>query len=84
MPSDLKGGEAARWLNVPPRRNMNTAVVDSRSSESVSTPVCWATSVRRHVGIQRKAESKSCAREAPFHVLQEKMAGFWNYRTDPK
>jgi pyrroloquinoline quinone biosynthesis protein E len=23
-------------------------------------------------------------REAPFHVLQEKMAGFWNYRTDPK
>jgi hypothetical protein len=24
------------------------------------------------------------AREAPFHVLQEKMAGFWNYRTDPK
>jgi hypothetical protein len=24
------------------------------------------------------------AREAPFHVLQEKMAGFWSYRTDPK
>jgi hypothetical protein len=23
-------------------------------------------------------------REAPFHVLQEKMAGFWSYRTDPK
>ncbi len=23
-------------------------------------------------------------REAPFHILQEKMAGFWNYRTDPK
>ncbi|MGA8540363.1 MAG: pyrroloquinoline quinone biosynthesis protein PqqE [Terriglobales bacterium] len=22
--------------------------------------------------------------EAPFHVLQEKMAGFWSYRTDPK
>ncbi len=24
------------------------------------------------------------AREAPFHVLQEQMAGFWRYRTDPK
>jgi pyrroloquinoline quinone biosynthesis protein E len=24
------------------------------------------------------------AREAPFHVLQENMAGFWSYRTDPK
>jgi pyrroloquinoline quinone biosynthesis protein E len=23
-------------------------------------------------------------REAPFHVLQEKMGGFWSYRTDPK
>ncbi len=23
-------------------------------------------------------------REAPFHVLQEKMTGFWSYRTDPK
>jgi pyrroloquinoline quinone biosynthesis protein E len=23
-------------------------------------------------------------REASFHVLQEKMAGFWSYRTDPK
>jgi hypothetical protein len=24
------------------------------------------------------------AREAAFHVLQEKMAGFWSYRTDLK
>ena len=24
------------------------------------------------------------AREAPFHVLQEEMGGFWSYRTDPK
>jgi len=24
------------------------------------------------------------AHEAPFHVLQERMAGFWSYRTDPK
>jgi pyrroloquinoline quinone biosynthesis protein E len=24
------------------------------------------------------------AHEAPFHVLQEKMAGVWSYRTDPK
>ena len=24
------------------------------------------------------------AREAPFHVLQEKMGEFWSYRTDPK
>jgi hypothetical protein len=24
------------------------------------------------------------AREASFHVLQEKMAGFWSYRADPK
>lgn len=23
-------------------------------------------------------------REAPFHVLQQEMAGFWSYRTDPK
>ena len=23
-------------------------------------------------------------RQAPFHILQEKMAGFWTYRTDPK
>jgi PqqA peptide cyclase len=24
------------------------------------------------------------AHQAPFHVLQEKMSGFWSYRTDPK
>ncbi len=24
------------------------------------------------------------AREAPFHVMQEEMGGFWSYRTDPK
>ncbi len=35
----------------------------------------------------RDDESKGSApeaREAPFHVLQEKMASFWSYRTDPK
>jgi len=28
--------------------------------------------------------SAAQAQEAPFHVLQEKMSGFWTYRTDPK
>lgn len=38
-------------------------------------------------GAVRDDEAKGSAhkaREAPFHVLQEKMAGFWSYRTDPK
>jgi PqqA peptide cyclase len=30
------------------------------------------------------AEPAPEARGAPFHVLQEKMAGLWTYRTDPK
>jgi PqqA peptide cyclase len=32
----------------------------------------------------RMSSSAPEAQEASFHVLQEKMSGFWSYRTDPK
>jgi PqqA peptide cyclase len=32
----------------------------------------------------QSALSSVGAQEAPFHVLQQKMSGFWSYRTDPK
>ena len=35
-------------------------------------------SLRRGDGVVEKIH------DTPFHVLQEKMAGFWTYRTDPK
>jgi PqqA peptide cyclase len=36
------------------------------------------------VAVESPSASVPEAREAPFHVLQEKMSGFWSYRTDPK
>ena len=33
---------------------------------------------------ENSSASAPKAEEAPFHVLQEKMSRFWNYRTDPK
>ncbi len=36
------------------------------------------------VSEDRATGSAPEAHNAPFHVLQEKMAGFWSYRIDPK
>ncbi len=41
--------------------------------------------VREDAGAAKESSGSAFgAREAPFHVLQEKMDGFWSYRTDPK
>jgi pyrroloquinoline quinone biosynthesis protein E len=55
---------------------------------SATDPVCELAplhhivedAVRENAAIGTTPE----AREAPFHVLQEQMASFWSYRTDPK
>jgi pyrroloquinoline quinone biosynthesis protein E len=51
-------------------------------------PVCELAPLHRLIEAAVRddtvAGSAPEAREAPFHVLQEKMAGFWSYRTDPK
>ena len=55
---------------------------------SATDPVCELAPMHQLVedAVREDAVMGSApeAREAPFHVLQEKMAGFWSYRTDPK
>ena len=55
---------------------------------SATDPVCELAPfhhlIERAVCEDAVTRSAPDAREAPFHVLQEKMAGFWSYRTDPK
>jgi len=55
---------------------------------SATDPVCELAPLHHLVenAVREDATTESApeAREAPFHVLQEKMAGFWSYRTDPK
>jgi pyrroloquinoline quinone biosynthesis protein E len=55
---------------------------------SATDPVCELAPLHHIVedAVREDATPGSTpeAREAPFHVLQEQMAGFWSYRTDPK
>jgi pyrroloquinoline quinone biosynthesis protein E len=55
---------------------------------SATDPVCELAPlhnlIERAVGEDATAKVAPEAREAPFHVLQEKMTGFWTYRVDPK
>jgi PqqA peptide cyclase len=55
---------------------------------SATDPVCELAPLHHLIedAVREDAATGSApeAREAPFHVLQEKMAGFWSYRTDPK
>ena len=56
---------------------------------SATDPVCQLAPKHRLVEAvllesQSSKEPAPEIPEAPFHVLQERMAGFWSYRTDPK
>jgi PqqA peptide cyclase len=55
---------------------------------SATDPVCELAPlhhlIEHAVSEDAVAGSAPEAHEASFHVLQEKMAGFWSYRTDPK
>src|SRR5271167_2742732 len=55
---------------------------------SATDPVCELAPLHHIVedAVREDATPGSApeAREAPFHVLQQEMAGFWSYRTDPK
>lgn len=55
---------------------------------NATDPVCELAPMHRLVEVALQDGSATGAvphvHEAPFHVLQEKMAGFWSYRTDPK
>jgi PqqA peptide cyclase len=55
---------------------------------SATDPVCELAPLHHLVeeAVREDAVTGSASEvhEAPFHVLQEKMAGLWNYRTDPK
>ncbi len=55
---------------------------------SATDPVCELSPLHHLIedAVREDAVTSSAPefREAPFHVLQEKMAGFWSYRTDPK
>ena len=54
---------------------------------TATDPVCELAPMHRLVEDAVREDASQVAvpqmREAPFHVLQEKMAGFWSYRTDP-
>jgi len=54
----------------------------------VTDPVCELAPLHHLIedAVREDAVTSSTreAFEAPFHVLQEKMAGFWSYRTNPK
>jgi PqqA peptide cyclase len=55
---------------------------------SATDPVCELAPLHHLIedAVRQDAVAGSVpeAHEAPFHVLQEKMSGFWSYRTDPK
>jgi pyrroloquinoline quinone biosynthesis protein E len=55
---------------------------------SATDPVCELAPLHHLIeeAVREDAVTGSApeAGEAPFHVLQGKMAGFWSYRTDPK
>ena len=55
---------------------------------SATDPVCELAPLHHLVeeAVHEDAVTGSApeVHEAPFHVQQEKMAGFWSYRTDPK
>ncbi len=55
---------------------------------SATDPVCELAPLHHLIedAVRKDAVTHSIpdVREAPFHVLEEKMAGFWSYRTDPK
>ncbi len=55
---------------------------------STTDPVCELAPLHYLIedAVREDAVTSSApeVREAPSHVLQEKMAGFWSYRTDPK
>ena len=57
---------------------------------SATDPVCELAPLHHLIeeAVREEAVRENGApvsfREASFHVLQEKMAAFWNYRTDPK
>jgi pyrroloquinoline quinone biosynthesis protein E len=55
---------------------------------AATDPVCELAPLHRVIEDAVREDSGTGAvpevAEAPFHVLQEKMAGFWDYRTDPK
>jgi PqqA peptide cyclase len=57
---------------------------DARATD----PVCELAPLHRVIedAVREDAATESFPppHQAPFHVLQEKMAGFWSYRTDPK
>ncbi len=54
---------------------------------SATDPVCELAPLHQIIEDALRADGSSGqsleASEAPFHILQEKMAGFWTYRTDP-
>ena len=54
---------------------------------SATDPVCELAPLHRLIeaAVREDAVTGAApdAHEAPFHVLQERMAGFWSYRTDP-
>ena len=55
---------------------------------SATDPVCELAPLHHLIetAVREDAVTTSApeVHEAPFHVLQEKMADFWSYRTDPK
>ncbi len=55
---------------------------------SATDPVCELAPLHHLIedAVREDAVTGSApeAQQAPFHVLQEKMTGFWSYRTDPK
>jgi PqqA peptide cyclase len=55
---------------------------------SATDPVCELAPLHHLIEEAVRADAATSSapaiREAPFHVLQETMAGFWSYRTDPK
>ncbi len=55
---------------------------------AATDPVCELAPLHRVIEDAVREDAGTAAApevgEAPFHVLQEKMAGFWSYRVDPK
>ena len=75
------------WMGARSRRRhaaTRFAVEGVLEAEDVDAQLARRVLVEDAVREDAVTRSAPEVREAPFHVLQEEMAEFWSYRTDPK
>ena len=66
------------WMETSESANLKSGVIQAKYRPLGESWPSWQPSSKG------KSPLAIFCPEATFHVLQERMAGFWSYRTDPK